>query len=103
MTRLKFNYTTLQSEVIPSLKFTMNSLNTTISSANSLNIPSDFAYASELKKLPSYLKEKRNDLNEVNEWIGKCNRKYQSVQNEINSELNSLANADLRIRARRVN
>ena len=55
MTKLRFEHTSLQRVVVPSLNITMNNLSTTISSANSMDIPGDISYASELRNHPSFL------------------------------------------------
>lgn len=103
MTKLKFEYTSLQRVVIPSLNLTINNLSSTISSANSMDVPGDFAYASELRNLPSFLSKQKNKLIYANEWIEKSNNKYQSSQNELNAILEALDNVDIKTRIRRVN
>lgn len=103
MTKLKFEYTGLQRVVVPSLNIAMNNLSTTISSANSMDIPGDFAYASELRNLPSFLSNQKGKLRYTSEWIEKSNNKYQSSQNELNAVLESLDNVDIKTRIRRVN
>ena len=101
MTKLYFDKTLINREVIPNLEKSIKYIS--FVNNTSLTVPSNFRYGSYLKKVFSNTSEIKNDLlKQKNVMIKSCDE-YQSVINNNSRDIESILNVEIPLEKHMIN
>lgn len=98
MTKLKIDENVLKQTVIPNLDYAINKLNLAIDCGKNLVIPSGFKKIQKLNEILDNNVTTRNDLNSIKEWICESNTQINNVLENLERELNTIKNVDIKKR-----
>lgn len=98
MTKLNFQYSAIQSSVIPSILNTNDNLQNTINVFHSMMIPSSFRYATYLNECKTSFINTKNQLQEIDEWLQESNRSFTRTLDIMNNFASTLDNPVVKIR-----
>lgn len=98
MTKLNFNYDSLQNTVCKNLIATQDNLASTIRTASSLDIPGGFRYASTLNNLGSFLLNKKQIVTEIKLAVDKSNKDYETVERDLLANLFQMKKSNMKDR-----
>lgn len=98
MTKLNFNYDSLQSTVCKNLIATQDNLASAIRTASSLDVPGGFRYASTLNNLGSFLSNKKQIITEIKLAVDKSNKDYEIIEKELLVNLSQIKKSNIKDR-----
>lgn len=98
MTKLIFNIDKLRNNVIPSIDNAVDNLTEAIAIGSQLYIPSDFINAEWLQDMNYNNQNTKKSLIQVKDWINQSNAKINEKLGDINSELSSINNVEIKKR-----
>lgn len=98
MAKLILNATTLNRTVIPNIDYAIDKLNFVTSKGSGLTIPNGFKYASSLRQIIEDNVNTRKNLISIKDWIIQSNNEVDKTIKEIENELNSIKNIEIKKR-----
>ena len=98
MTKLTLKETDLSKIIIPNLEYAIDKLNSAVNEASKLAIPNDFKYSKNLIQLLEDIASIRNNINSIKEWLYQSNIQIDNTLKELENELNTIKNIEIKKR-----
>ena len=102
MAKLYFQGDPLEKDAIPSIVNSIDQLNSAASFVASLSIPSGFGYASSLNETGEFIRNTRNKLDNIQEWLKTSITVYTSRLASMDAQLLVLSRSKVGVKIGRI-
>lgn len=98
MSKLKFNYTYISTNIIPNINAAISELDSLVKKNDTIFIPRDFYYYNYLKEYKEQVRLIKGFYEDKLEFLTTSNKKLDSTLDTLNNDLLSLKQAEIKFR-----